>query len=480
MSRPLDRVRPGWTFVVTSIALFMVTLDNLVVTTALPVMRVDLNADIESLQWTVNAYTLTYAVFLLTGAALGDRFGRRLIFTVGVAIFAAASAAAALAPTIDALIVARAVQGLGAAFVTPLSLTLLSDAVPEERRGLAIGAWSGISGLGVALGPVVGGAIVEGISWQWIFWVNVPIALVMAPIALRVLTESRGPNDVLDPRGLVLAGAGLFGLTFGIVRADTLGWGSTLVVSSIAGGLAVLLLFLRWQARAPQPMLPLRFFRSRQFSATNAVSFAMFFGVFGSIFFLSQFFQTVQGMSPLESGIRVLPWTAMPIVVAPIAGILSDRIGARPLMAVGLTLQAFAITWLTAVAEVDVAYGTLLPAFVAGGAGMALVFAPAAHAVLDSVRASEAGQASGATNTIREVGGVFGVAVLATAFSAAGGYESPQDFVDGVKAALPIGAAVLAAGAFVALLVPGRGAASQRRRERVRGTGPARGSGLPI
>lgn len=480
MSRPAGRVRPGWTFVVTSIALFMVTLDNLVVTTALPVIRVDLDADIESLQWTVNAYTLTYAVFLLTGAALGDRFGRRLIFVVGVAIFGAASAAAALAPTIDALIIARAVQGLGAAFVTPLSLTLLSDAVPEERRGLAIGAWSGISGLGVALGPVVGGAIVEGISWHWIFWVNVPIALVMIPLSLRVLTESLGPNDALDPRGLVLAGIGLFFLTFGIVRADALGWGSTLVVSSIAAGVALLLAFLLWQARAPQPMLPLRFFRSRRFSATNVVSFAMFFGVFGSIFFLSQFFQTVQGMSPLESGIRVLPWTAMPIVVAPIAGILSDRIGARPLMASGLALQAFAITWLTAVAEVDVAYSTLLPAFVAGGAGMALVFAPAAHAVLESVRPVEVGQASGATNTIREVGGVFGVAVLATAFSAAGGYASPQDFVDGVKAALPIGAAVLAAGVPVALLVPGRRRAGERRAERSRSAGAQRAGGLPI
>jgi len=452
---PATRGRAGWTFVVTSIALFMVTLDNLVVSTALPVIRVDLGANIESLQWTVNAYTLAYAVFLLTGAALGDRFGRRRMFILGVALFASASAAAALAPSVSALIVARAIQGLGAAFVTPLSLTLLSDAVPEHRRGLAIGAWSGVAGLGVALGPVVGGAIVDGLSWHWIFWVNVPIALVMLPIAWRVLAESRGPNSALDPRGLVLAGAGLLGLTYGIVRADALGWTSPIVLGGIAGGLVLLGLFLFWEGRAPQPMLPLRFFRSRTFSATNVVSFSMFFGVFGSIFFLSQFFQTVEGLTPLQSGIRILPWTVMPIFVAPIAGVLSDRIGARPLMATGLALQAFAIAWLAAVSEVGVAYTTLLPAFVAGGAGMALVFAPSANAVLGSVKPSEVGQASGATNTIRELGGVLGVAVLATVFSSAGGYASPQDYVDGMTAALPVGAAVLAVGALVALLVPG-------------------------
>ena len=287
----------------------------------------------------------------------------------------------------------------------PLSLTLLSDAVPEGRRGLAIGAWSGVSGLGVALGPVVGGAIVEGLSWHWIFWVNVPIALVLIPVAMRVLTESRGPNAALDPRGLVLAGAGLLGLTFGIVRADALGWGSPVVVGTIGTGVVLLTLFLRWEARAPEPMLPVRFFRNRTFSATNAVSFAMFFGVFGSIFFLSQFFVTAEGLSPLESGIRILPWTMMPIFVAPIAGILSDRIGARPLMASGLALQALAIGWLASVLEVGVAYTTLIPAFVAGGAGMALVFAPSANAVLGAVRPSEVGQASGATNTIRELGG---------------------------------------------------------------------------
>ncbi|MSX01715.1 MAG: DHA2 family efflux MFS transporter permease subunit [Actinobacteria bacterium] len=450
--------RPIVTFLIVSIGLFMVTLDNLVVSTALPVIRVDLNAPLESLEWMVNAYTLSYAVFLLTGAALGDRFGRRKMFAIGVLVFSLASAAAALAPSADALVTARAIQGLGAALVTPLSLTLLSEAVPDGKRGLAIGAWSGVSGLGVAMGPVVGGAITEGISWQWIFWVNVPIGLVIAPLAAWKLIESFGPDRGLDPRGLILAIVGLFPLTFGIVRSSALGWGSSTVLISVAVGIVMIGFFLLHESRAKEPMLPLRFFRSRAFSATNAVSFVMFFGIFGSIFFLSQYFVTVQGLTPLQSGIRILPWTAMPIFIAPIAGLLSDRIGARPLMVAGLALQAFAIAWIARITAVDTAYVEFIPAFIAGGAGMALVFAPSANAVLSSVRPIEAGKASGATNAIRELGGVAGVAVLASVFAAAGGYASPQDFVDGVRSALPVGAAVLAAGALIALLIPRQGA----------------------
>ncbi len=446
--------RPVITFVIVSIGLFMVTLDNLVVSTALPVIRVDLGATLEQLEWTVNAYTLTFAAFLLTGAAIGDRFGRRRMFALGVVLFSAASAAAALAPTTNALVAARAVQGLGAALVTPLSLTLLSEAVPDGKRGLAIGAWSGVSGLGVAMGPVVGGAITEGISWQWIFWVNVPIGLVVAPLAAWKLVESYGPDRGLDPRGLLLAIFGLFALTFGVVRASALGWGSTTVVVCLAVGVILIALFIVAESRAEEPMLPLRFFRSRAFSATNAASFAMFFGIFGSIFFLSQFFITAQGLSPLQAGVRILPWTAMPIFVAPVAGLLSDRIGARPLMALGLALQAFAMFWVAQVAAVDTPYSEFIPAFIAAGVGMSLVFAPSANAVLSSVKPKEAGKASGATNTIRELGGVFGVAVLATVFAAAGGYASPQDYVDGLRAALPVGAVVLVIGALVALLIP--------------------------
>lgn len=448
-------LRTGWTLAIVSIALFMTALDNLVVGVALPSIRVDLGGSLESLEWTVNAYTLTFAVLLITGAALGDRFGRRRMFLVGLGVFTVASALAAVAPTIEGLIAARALQGLGAAIVLPLTLTLLSEAVAPERRGLALGIWAGVSGLGVALGPFVGGAVIEGLAWQWIFWLNVPIGLVLLPLAARHLTESHGPANRLDLPGLVLAGGGLFGLTFGIVRATALGWTSPTVTVSIGGGVALLAAFVWWESRAAAPMLPLRFFRSRAFAASNGVSFAMFFGVFGSIFLLSQFFQTAQGYSPFEAGLRTLPWTGMPMLVAPIAGLLSDRIGSRPLMVAGLALQSIALFWLAAISSPDTPYASLVAPFMVAGTGMALVFAPSANAVLGSVRPEEAGQASGATNAIREFGGVMGVAVLATVFSAHGSYATPQAFSDGVVAALPIGAAVLALGAVIALFVPG-------------------------
>jgi EmrB/QacA subfamily drug resistance transporter len=446
--------KSSWTLAIVSVALFMVTLDNLVVTNALVSIREDLGASLEQLEWTVNAYTLSYAVLLLTAAALGDRIGRRTVFVAGVGIFTLASAAAALAPSTEALIAARAVQGLGGAVITPLSLTLLSDAFAADKRGLALGIWSGVSGLGVALGPVVGGAVVDGFSWHWIFWLNVPVGILLVPFALAVLADSRGPSRTLDLRGVLLASSGLLGIVFGIVRSQALGWTSPAVLASIGAGAVLLAAFVAWELRAPAPMLPMRFFRNRAFAATNGVSLAMFFGAFGSIFLLAQFFQVAEGYSPLEAGVRTLPWTAMPIFVAPVAGVLSDRIGSRPLMAAGLALQSLALAYLALVTAPDVAYTALVPGFVMAGAGMALVFAPAANAVLGSVRPGEAGQASGATNTIREIGGVLGVAILATVFTSSGSYGSPQGYVDGLIPAVWVGSAVLAAGALVALVVP--------------------------
>jgi EmrB/QacA subfamily drug resistance transporter len=395
-------------------------------------------------------------VLLLTGAALGDRFGRKRMFLIGLGLFTVASAGAALAPSTGALIAARALQGAGAAIVTPLTLTLLSTAFPPEKRGLAIGAWSGISGLGVALGPLVGGAVVDGISWHWIFWLNVPIGLALIPLAAARLTESHGPSKRLDLGGLALGGLGLMGIVYGIVRGAELGWTSGTVLGSLGAGAILLASFVAWELRAKAPMLPMRFFRSRAFAASNGVSFAMYFGVFGSIFLLAQFFQVTQHMSPLEAGIRTLPWTGAPMIVAPIAGILSDRIGSRPLMFAGLTLQSIAIGWLASVSTPTVAYSSLVIPFILAGVGMALVFAPTANAVLNAVRPEEAGQASGATNAIREVGGTLGVAVLASVFAANGSYASPQAFVDGLTSAAWVGAAVLAAGALLALLVPGK------------------------
>src|SRR5262245_35055367 len=304
----MNRSTTLWTFAITSIALFMVTLDNLVVTTAIPVLRVDLDASLESLEWTVNAYTLTFAVLLLTGAALGDRFGRRRVFAIGVSIFTLGSIGAALAPSVELLNVARAVQGLGGALVLPLTLTILSAAVPKEKRGLALGAWGGISGLAVAFGPLVGGAVVEGISWQWIFWLNVPIGLVLVPLALTRLTESYGPSTRLDLPGVGLASVGLFGAVWGLIRGNEQGWTSPAIVAALAVGLAFVAAFVVWATRPDPPMLPMRFFRSATFSLSNLASLFMYFGMFGSIFLLAQFFQTVQGYSPLGSGLRILPW----------------------------------------------------------------------------------------------------------------------------------------------------------------------------
>ena len=445
-----------WTFAITSVALFMVSLDNLVVTTALPVMRVDLGASLEQLEWTVNAYTLTFAALLLTGAALGDRFGRRRVFAVGLSVFTLGSAAAALAPTVEVLNVARAVQGLGGAFVMPLTLTLLSAAVAPERRGLALGAWGGIGGLAIAVGPLVGGAVVDGMAWQWIFWLNVPIGVLLLPLALRRLAESRGPEGRLDLPGLALASVGLFALVWGLVRGNGQGWGSPEIVLSLGVGAVLLALFVLWELRAAAPMLPMRFFRSRRFALANAASFLMYFGMFGSIFLLAQFFVSIQGYSPLAAGSRILPWTLAPMFIAPIAGVLSDRIDPRLIVGTGLALQSIALAWIGLVSTPTVAYSELVIPFIIAGVGMALFFAPTANIVLSAVRRDEEGKASGTNNSIRELGGVFGVAVLAAVFSHVGGYESAQSFSDGMNAAVLVGAGVVALGALSAFLIPRR------------------------
>jgi EmrB/QacA subfamily drug resistance transporter len=450
------RAQTLWTFAITSVALFMVTLDNLVVTTALPVIRRNLDASLSQLEWTVNAYTLTFAVLLMTGAALGDRFGRRRMFAIGIGVFTLGSAAAALSTSATALDLARGLQGIGGAIVTPLTLTILSAAVPREKRGLALGAWGGVGGLAVALGPLVGGAVVQGISWQWIFWLNVPLGVVLAPLGLSRLSESHGPSGRLDLGGLGLVSAGLFGIVWGLVRGNTLGWGSAEIVGSLAAGAVVLALFVLWEIRMSAPMLPMRFFRNRTFAFTNVASLFMFFGMFGSIFLLAQFFQTVQGYSPLQAGLRILPWTAMPIFIAPIAGAFSDRIGGQRIMAVGLALQAVGLGWIAAVSSPTVAYGDLVAPFFVAGIGMALFFAPVANVVLSSVGREEEGQVSGAANAIRELGGVFGVAVLASIFAHYGGYGLPQFFVDGLRPAVLVGAAIVGVGALAALAIPSR------------------------
>ncbi|WP_246150577.1 MFS transporter [Streptomyces qinzhouensis] len=446
----------GWTLLITSVAGFMASLDNLVVTTALPAIRSDLGGGLAELEWTVSAYTLTFAVLLLFGAALGDRFGRRRLFMVGLGIFTAASAAAAVAPGIDSLIAARAVQGVGGAIMMPLTMTLLTVAVPVARRGAMLGIFGAANGLAVAAGPLVGGALTEHLSWQWIFWLNVPVGLLLLVLARLRLAESYAPDARLDVPGTLLASGGLFGIVYGLINGHVDGWTSAPVLGSLTAGVLLLAAFVRHGTVAAHPLLPMRLFRDRGFAGINAASALMFLGMFGSIFLLSQFLQVVVGYSPTEAGLRMLPWTAMPLLVAPFAGILSDRIGGRPVVAAGLALQSLGLALYALVLEPGVSYPAQLPALIVSGIGMALFFAPAASVVMSSVRPGEQGMASGANNALREVGGALGIAALGAVFAARGGYGSPRMFVDGTVPALWIGAGAVAVAAVAALLIPGR------------------------
>ncbi len=445
-----------WTLVLASLGVFMTALDTLVVANSLPALRSSLHANLGDLEWTVNAYNLAFAVALLTGAALGDRYGRKRVFSLGLLAFTIASAAAALSPSIGALIAARGVQGAAAAAVMPMTLTLISEAFPAEKRGAAIGLWGGITGLAVALGPVVGGAIVGGISWHWIFWLNVPIGLALVPLSVSRLTESFGPRSQLDITGLLLAGAGFFGITLGLVRADSLGWSSGEIIASIALGAALVAAFLAWERRTATPMLSSALFRSRGFNAANGVSFFMYASLFGVLFLMMQFLQTALGYSPLSAGLRTLPWTGAPMIVAPIAGALADRYGSKPFMLVGLALQAVGLGWIAAIAKPGMSYTWLAVALGVAGVGISLCFPTVANAVVGSVPASEMGIASGTNSALREIGGVFGIAILATVFANKGDYVSAQTFVHHFKHAVWLGAAFSAVGIFAAAALPGR------------------------
>ncbi|MFJ3235434.1 DHA2 family efflux MFS transporter permease subunit [Streptomyces sp. NPDC086787] len=455
------RGQVAWALIITSVAGFMASLDNLVVTTALPSIRKDLGGALDDLEWTVSAYTLTFAVLLMFGAALGDRFGRRRLFLTGITIFTGASAAAAMAPGIDSLNAARAVQGIGAAIMMPLTMTLLTAAVPAAKRGMAYGIWGAVNGLAVASGPLIGGGLTEHISWHWIFWLNVPLGLALLPLARFRLAESHGTGTRLDIPGTLLASGGLFGLVYGLVRGPADGWTDSVVLTGLIAGGALLAAFVVHGSRARNAMLPMRLFRSRAFSGINAASLLMFVGMFGSIFLLSQYMQGVLGYSPTEAGLRMLPWTGMPMIVAPIAGILSDRIGGRPVVATGLFLQAVGLGYMAYAATADASYVSQLPALILSGIGMALYFAPAANLVMSSVRPQEQGIASGANNAFREVGGALGVAIMSSIFSAQGGYQSAQSFVDGLRPALVTGAAVVALAAIAALVIPARRRAAE-------------------
>lgn len=442
---------PGMAILITGLATFMAGLDNLVVVTALPTIREKLGGSLEQLEWTVNAYVLSFAVLMMLGAALGDRFGRRKMFIAGLLLFTAASAGAALAPGIGELIAARAVQGAGAAMVMPLSLTLLTAAVPAAKRGAALGIYGALNGLAIAGGPLVGGVVVEYVSWQWIFWVNVPIGLLLVPAAWRLLDESRGPNNRLDIVGTLLVSVGIFGLVYGLIRANGHGWGDAQVVASLIAGAVLVVLFVQYERRSSAPMLPMGMFRNRAFSAVNAGGLLMSAGMYGVVFLITQFMQTIQGMSPTEAGLRMLAWTAMPLLVAPFAGIMSDRIGGRPVVVFGLTLMAAGFAYWALVMAPDASYLLQLPGFLLGGVGIACFFAPLLNLTMSSVDVHEQGIASGSTSATRELGAALGVAVLASVFTHNGGYASGQEFVDGLVPALWVGAGAVALAAVVML-----------------------------
>lgn len=453
---PRRRVPVWLAIVAASLPMFMATLDNLVMTSALPVIRADLNSSVGQLSWFMNAYTLTFATFMLPAATLGDRLGRRRMMLVGLSVFTIASIASALSTSSEALIAARAVQGVGAAAIMPLSLTLLAAAVPPAMRAAAIGIWGGVSGLGVALGPVIGGAVVEGISWQAIFWLNVPVAVVALPLLLVAIPESRGTWQKLDPMGVLLLGGAVFLGIWGIVHGNDDGWSDPLVVGPLVLAVALLPAYVLWARGRAHAVLPLRLFAARKFTVANVIFLMFTLGMFGTVFLLAQYLQIVQGYTPLEAGIRTLPWTAAPMVVAPLAGALVGRLGYRTLLFTGLVLQTVSLVWFAVLTENAAGYTSFLVPLVLAGVGMGLVFAPGASMVLDGLPDSDFAVASSANSTIREFGVALGIALLVAVFLGNGGELTPTGYDGAIGPALLAGAAAVAVAVVASLFAPGR------------------------
>ena len=447
---------PTWTLVAASLALMMAFLDALVVTTALPTLRHSLHSSLGTLEWTVNAYNLALACTLLTGAALGDRFGRRKMFCAGVTVFITASLLAGAASTVSVLIAARALQGIGAAVMVPLTLTLVVEAYPPERHGWAIGVWSGIAALCGALGPVVGGGVVQAIGWHWIFWVNLPVGLAVLPIAVLRFRESYGGHPRLDIVGVVLVTVGLFSITWAIVRTDTLGWGRVGVVLPLLAGVAIIAAFLLWERRTPHPMLSLTLFRNASFSAANGIAFCLFASVFGGLFLMSQFFQTAQGRTPLQTGAALLAWSGWGFFIGPATGRAAGRYGNKPLMLAGLILWTAGLACLALIAHRHTRYLEMAPLLAIAGIGGPMIFTTIAGEVMASVPAEQIGIASGTNNALRELGGVFGIAILATVFNRPGVYSTPDTFVAGFRSALWVAVAFSTIGILLTGLLKAR------------------------
>ncbi|MBV8835643.1 MAG: MFS transporter [Alphaproteobacteria bacterium] len=459
MNETVDNHAKSWVLALTALASFMVALDAVAVSTALSTIRFDLGASIEALEWAVNAYNLTFAVLLLTGAALGDRFGRRRMFAAGLLLFVIASVACALSRDATALIASRAVQGAGAALVMPLAMALLSASFPREERARALGIFGSVTGIALIAGPILGGAIAQALDWRFIFWLNLPVGLAMLPLVRARIAESRGSDADLDFGGIVLVTGAALGVVWGLMRANAAGWGSLEVLASFAIGLALAVIFVTYEQRIAAPMVPMRLFGARGFSAGNAAGFCLYASMYGVLFFLPQFLQVAQGNGPLATGLRLLPWEATLFVFAPIGGTLVNRIGERALIVAGLLMQAVGFALIALIAAPALPYASLVAPLLMAGAGVSMAMPAAQHAVLGAVAPAEIGKASGTFNMLRFLGGVFGVTVLATLFTAHGGYGSAAAVSNGFTVAMGLAALLSFAGAIAGLWLPGRAVA---------------------
>jgi EmrB/QacA subfamily drug resistance transporter len=454
MQEPDERGGKNWVLGVTALASFMMALDAQVITTAFATIRGDFSVSVETLQWTVNAYNLTFAVLLLTGAALGDRFGRRRMFAAGIALFTLASVACALAGSVESLIAARSAQGAGAALVMPLAMAILSGAFAREERARALGIFSGVTGFALIIGPAVGGFITESFGWRWIFWINLPIGLIAIALVLARLRESFGPKAALDILGLTIVAVAALALVWSLVRGNVAGWTSAEVTGTLAAGVLFAAAFVIWEQRARAPMVPMRLFRSRAFSAGMTASFLFYAAMYGVLFLLPQFLQTALGYGPLGAGLRLLPWTATLFATAPIAGALVNKAGERPLVVMGLLMQAIGLGWIAMIVSPSIAYSNLIAPLVLAGVGVSMAMPAVQNAVLGSVNVVEMGKASGVFNMGRFLGGMFGIALLVAVFSANGAANSPARFSAGFAAAMAVAAALSLLGALAGAWLP--------------------------
>lgn len=456
MQTRTNRAEQNWVLGVTSLASFMMALDAMIITTAFAAIRSEFGSPVETLQWTVNAFNLVFAVLLLTGAALGDRFGRRRMFASGVALFIVASAACALAGNATALIAARALQGAGAALVIPLAMAILSGTFGRKERARALGIFSGITGCALIIGPAIGGFITEHFGWRWVFWINLPIGLIAIGLIRARLNESFGPAAALDIPGLSLVALAALALVWGLLRGNAVGWASAEVTGTLISGLLLATAFVFWELRTAAPMVPMRLFASRALASGMSASVLFYAAMYGVLFLLPQFLQTTLGFDAFGAGVRLLPWTATLFVTAPLAGAIVNRFGERPLVVTGLLMQAIGLGWIAGIVSPAVPYSALVAPLVLSGVGVSMAMPAAQNAILSSVEAAEIGKASGVFNMGRFLGGMFGIAALVASFSANGAVDSAAHFESGFAAAMSLAATLSLAGAVAGFFLPAR------------------------